>query len=144
MGMAVMALKRDALDAIFSKLVRQRSGWTCEACHINLEHETVNCHCAHIIGRRITRLRHDPRNAMTLCASCHFYYTDRPMEWTAFVRKECGDSVMDELIRLSNESCKFPKGWKKEALAHYKSEEKRLAAARAENYTGRFEFVGYW
>ena len=137
-------MKRDALDALFSDLVRESALWTCESCQKHLGHDTMNMHCAHIIGRRVTRLRHDPRNAMCLCSTCHHYYTDRPMEWTAFVRKTCGDVLMDELVRLSNEVCKFPKGWKVEARAHYRKEMERLKAARAENYMSRFEFVGFW
>lgn len=137
-------MKRNALDALFSDLIRESANWTCENCERSFEHDRINSHCAHIIGRRITRLRHDPANALCLCATCHHYYTDRPMEWTAFVRKTCGDTVIDELQRLSNQVCKFPRGWEKEARAHYRGEQKRLRAARAENFRARFNLVGYW
>ena len=139
-----MALKRDALDALFSDLIRERNGWNCEHCGKNFAHDTLNLHCAHVIGRRITRLRHSPNNAIACCATCHHYFTDRPMEWTAFIRNKFGDTVMDELVRLSNMSCKFPKGWKKEARAHYRQEQAAMKEKRMAGDTGYLEFVGYW
>ena len=111
---------------------------------MDYSHDPVQMHCAHVYSRKLMRLRHDPRNAFCLCASCHRKFTDRPLEWAAFVRKELGDGICDELQRLSVEVHKRPKGWEKEARAHYRHEIRRLEAARAENYKERFEFVGYW
>jgi len=139
-----MAIKRDLLDALFSDLVRERNGWICEHCGKDYAYEPINCHAAHIIGRRITRLRHDPRNALCLCATCHHYFTDRPTEWTVFVRKKIGDGVMDELQQLSNKVCKFPRGWKKEARKHYREEAARIKALRMAGDSSYADFVGYW
>ena len=109
-----------------------------------MAHDPVNMHCAHIIGRRITRLRHEPNNALCLCASCHHYFTDRPTEWAVFVRQTIGDTMMDELQRLSNQVCKFSKGWKVEARKHYREEAARMKAKRMAGDTSMLDLAGYW
>ena len=140
-----MAIKRDALDSLFSDLIRERNCFICERCGIDKSSDKVNAHCAHVLGRRITRLRHDPRNALMLCASCHFYMTDRPIEWTCFVRELLGHGIVDELVRLSNDNTfKTYKNWKVDARKHYRLERDRMKAAGAEDYSGRFEIIGYW
>ena len=71
-------------DALYSKLIRSR-GW-CEgagyliACKGTLQ-------CAHIIRRRYfaTRWATNPRNALSLCAAHHFYFTNRELEWRDFL-----------------------------------------------------------
>lgn len=39
---------------------------------------------AHLKSRSNMCIRHDPRNAMCLCNSCHRYFTQHPDEWTRF------------------------------------------------------------
>jgi len=139
-----VAIKRDALDALFSDLIRERVNWTCEKCERNFAHERVQLQCAHIVGRRVLLLRHDPRNAVALCASCHHYFTDRPLEFAGWVRGHIGDTIPDELKRLSNVVHKKHKTWKKEARAHYREELKKMEQKRKDGDVGYLEFVGYW
>lgn len=42
---------------------------------------------AHVHSRRYHAIRHDPRNAVVLCAGHHAYYTHRPLEWEQWCRE---------------------------------------------------------
>lgn len=139
-----MAVKSDALDILFSRCVRERANWVCEHCEKCFKHDRHSLQCAHIVGRRVIRLRHDPLNALALCASCHSYFTDRPLEFASFCLGYIGGSLRDELYRLSNEVHKRPKGWKKEARAHYRAELARMDELRKGGDDGYLEFTGFW
>ena len=72
------------VDQVFSLFIRrhgvcQGSGHGCE-CGGNLQ-------CAHIISRWNLRLRWDEMNVLCLCAGHHRYWTNRPLEWADFIRK---------------------------------------------------------
>ena len=139
-----MAVKSDALDQLFSRLVRERANWICEHCEKDFRHDTVQLQCAHIVGRRILRLRHDPRNAVALCASCHHYFTDRPLEFASWIAYRLGDVIPEELRRLANEVHRRHKDWKKEARKHYREELKKIEEKRKKGDMGYIDFVGYW
>lgn len=76
-------LKKDrphlACDTLFSKIVRSRG--FCENCGA-----TDNLQCAHGISRRYRNIRWAEDNAFCLCASCHVFYTHRPLEWEDWMR----------------------------------------------------------
>ena len=63
-------------DAAFSKLIKWRDGWTCQRCE-----STDFPQCAHLISRSYKSIRTDLQNAVTLCRSCHMYFTHHPLEW---------------------------------------------------------------
>ena len=44
-----------------------------------------NLQCAHLISRSYKVIRTDQRNALCLCAGCHMYYTNHPLEWRQFI-----------------------------------------------------------
>ena len=141
-----MGVKRDALDDLFSKCIRTRADYTCEACHIESappDFPGGQMDCAHIFSRRSTRLRHDPRNAMCLCSSCHRYYTDSP-EWGLFVVEKIGQELYDELRRLHKTPFKTIRGWKDEARAHYRKELARMVQLRHEGNLEYLDLRGYW
>ena len=137
-------LKRSPLDALFSELVRERANWICESCAIELRHEPKRMHCAHIYSRRHVRIRHDPINAFCLCAKCHFEYTDKPLEFATFTVQKIGQAMADQLSILARTVHKRPKGWEKEAKAHYRQELERMKLLRANGNTGYIEFAGYF
>lgn len=86
-------------DTLFSKLVR-------------LVGACVNCggvsalQCAHIVSRRYLCTRWDFDNAVCLCASCHLYYTHRPLEWEAWVIERKGEDEYSALKRKALGTCK--------------------------------------
>ena len=89
--------KRKA-DRLFSAWIRRRDG----ACLAN-ERRPDSCEsplflqCAHIHTRSYSATRYDPDNAITLCRSCHLYFTHRPLEWRAFVDDLKGRDYYDQL-----------------------------------------------
>ena len=138
-----MAVKVTALDALFSKCVRERANWICEAC----ERQTGTEQCAHVHGRRIIRLRHDPRNAFCLCGGCHLFFSDRPIDWTSFVTRKLGVDTAEWLVTMSRQVFKPPlpkKVWEKEARTHYRQELKRMEKMRQDGETGYIDFASYW
>ena len=54
--------------------------------------------CAHIISRKYSRTRTDLDNAFCLCASCHMYFTDNPVEFGQFTIDQIGESNYDLLL----------------------------------------------
>lgn len=79
-------------DRLFSQLVRARGA--CEKCG---ERDYSKLQTAHIISRRYSATRTDPRNAWCLCARCHLRLTDHPDEHVVFTLETIGSEVFDEL-----------------------------------------------
>ena len=69
-------------DRLFSAYIRNRDG------------RCLNCgtferlQCAHVHSRSYKSIRTDEDNAVALCASCHVFYTHRPIEWRLWVEEE--------------------------------------------------------
>lgn len=53
--------------------------------------------CAHILSRRYTATYTDLRNAFCLCAACHRYFTDHPVNFGDFVRDSWAKVWYDDL-----------------------------------------------
>jgi 5-methylcytosine-specific restriction endonuclease McrA len=95
------------LDKLIGPLVRSRG--VCEA--TERPHKGV-IQWAHIVSRSYHNTRWDLDNAFALCAGCHKFYTDRPLEWEQFVISKIGE---DKLRLL-----------KEKALTHEKVDYKKL------------------
>lgn len=54
---------------------------------------------AHIVSRQYRNTRWLLSNAMCLCQACHYYYTNRPLEWEMFVIECIGEDVYANLKR---------------------------------------------
>ena len=55
--------------------------------------------CAHIISRKYAQTRTDLDNAFCLCASCHMYFTDNPVEFGQFTIDQIGETNYTDLLR---------------------------------------------
>jgi len=55
--------------------------------------------CAHIISRKYAQTRTDLDNSFCLCASCHMYFTDNPVEFGQFTIEQIGEANYTELLR---------------------------------------------
>lgn len=77
-------------DRLFSQRIKERDG-ACVRCG-----SVEFLQCAHILSRSYKAIRTDERNAVTLCRSCHVYFTHRPLEWEQWVRESFG-GLWDEL-----------------------------------------------
>lgn len=93
---------KGAADRIFSEIIR--SVGYCENCF--RKPPLVQLQCAHIISRRYSNTRVDIRNAMCLCAGCHRYYTDHPVEFSKFVQRSWAAEFYDDTYAKSQSSSK--------------------------------------
>lgn len=81
-------------DVLFSKLVRARG--RCEKCG---ESRYDLLQTAHIASRRFSATRCDPQNALCLCAGCHHYFTDHPVEFGRWVIAYLGEDRYEAVLR---------------------------------------------
>lgn len=81
---------RGKATRLHAEIVRARGA--CEKCG-----KRTNLQCAHIISRRYANTRTDPENAFCLCAGCHRYFTDWPLEFQKFVEETIGIDKYAEL-----------------------------------------------
>ena len=63
--------------------------------------------CAHIISRKYSWTRTDLDNAFCLCASCHMYFTDNPVDFGQFTIDQIGDDNYTALLRKRQSTDKF-------------------------------------
>ena len=89
---------KNKADRIFSQMIRDRD----RVCVANRERiDTCESpdwlQCAHIHTRSYSATRFDPDNAVTLCRSCHMYYTQRPLEFKVFIDLVLGENYYDRL-----------------------------------------------
>lgn len=92
---------------LHSKIVRERK--KCENCG---ENGYRNLQCAHIISRRYSNTRTKEENAFCLCARCHRYFSDWPVEFAMFTLKMIGET---EYLRLKKSAeSKNVVDWEKE------------------------------
>ena len=63
--------------------------------------------CAHIISRMYSWTRTDLDNAFCLCASCHMYFTDNPVDFGQFTIDQIGDDNYTALLRKRQSTDKF-------------------------------------
>tara|TARA_Y100000004_G_scaffold111107_1_gene124729 strand:+ start:12018 stop:12398 length:381 start_codon:yes stop_codon:yes gene_type:complete len=82
---------------LHSLVVRNRDGFQCRWCGIRKE-DGKQIQCAHIISRSISATRTDERNAVALCASCHWKQTKNPLVWARWIEEELGKEWLDDLL----------------------------------------------
>jgi 5-methylcytosine-specific restriction endonuclease McrA len=70
--------RRDKVDDVFSKVIRQRDGYTCRACGKSRAETVIQC--SHIYSRRHKATRWDLDNAVALCFKCHMDWHSNPTE----------------------------------------------------------------
>lgn len=90
-------MKRDALDALFSKFIRSRDKWTCQRCWKQYPPPTQALHCAHIFSRGKLSTRYDCDGAAALCYGCHRWLDTHPLVKEAFFREWLGEERYNAL-----------------------------------------------
>lgn len=86
---------RNKCDKLFSLYIRGRDK-VCVRCGTS-----DRLQCAHVFSRRYLKVRFDPRNAFALCAGCHKYLTDYPIQHEDFFIDKMG---RDEYYALRTEA----------------------------------------
>ncbi|MGI9489068.1 MAG: hypothetical protein ACR2RF_24925 [Geminicoccaceae bacterium] len=141
-----MKTRRDKLDDIFSKLVRERANWTCEA-------QLPKCmgyfpegpgrrmlHCSHFFSRRKQSTRFDPENAAAHCFSCHKKLEENPLDFAEWVKAHLGNGTAEKLRIRSATIVKRNKADKEDLYQDMKAAWDDLQARRRAGETGRLEF----
>lgn len=95
-------MKRTAADIRFSKMIRERDGYTCQRCGAVHVPNSQGLHSAHCFGRGRLATRHDPDNACALCYGCHRFIDQNKAEKEALFRSLIGDDRYEALERRSN------------------------------------------
>lgn len=85
---------RNKLDILFSKIVRFYG--ECERCGTK-----KNLQCAHIYSRRFVNTRWEPGNAVCLCAGCHHWAHQRPLDFAEWIEEYIGGDIIEEIKRES-------------------------------------------
>lgn len=86
-------------DKYFSLIIRSRGA--CRACG-----KTLNLQCAHVISRRYSHTRCVEDNALCLCAGCHMFYTDHPVDFGELVNDLITTERYVELNAMSQQTGK--------------------------------------
>ena len=146
----VPVAKRKKLDPDywFSLCVRERAGWTCDACHkhyepsINLDTGlpgSRSIDCSHYIGRANYSVRFDPLNADAHCCGCHRRFEGNPHMFKEWKSQQLGEDTYNILIEKSNNIMlgKQARREKQEIAEHYKAEFERIHNGQDK------EFIGY-
>ena len=118
---SLKALKRD-LDERFSVWVRQGKGLLvdyneCVTCGV--EKDWRDLHAGHFIPRQYTATRYDPRNVWPQCPRCNTFRHGALTEYTLFMIKTYGQSVVDELLQAKHKTVKMTRSDYEELLAKY-------------------------
>jgi len=124
-----MSIKSCPADIAFSQAVRLNQGFSCERCKVSggkVGSGLPKMECAHIFGRRHKSVRWDTMNALCLCHTCHRYFTENPLDFTAWLQEYLGQSYLDILNEKRNGILKVTKAVRAEIAKHYRAEVKRL------------------
>lgn len=79
---------KEQATILHSMVVRARAGYRCERCGKT----SGQMQCAHIFSRRYTMTRTDEANAWCLCATCHRYLTENPLEHIEYAYATIGQA----------------------------------------------------
>lgn len=136
-----MKVKLDKRDKLFSKLVRERANWTCEACNEYFpEGERQRLHCSHIFSRRKRSVRFDPDNAAAHCFSCHQRLGENPVEFARWAECYLGVARLEALRNRSLKLIKRSKPELEDLYQDMKAAYEHMLSRRRAGETGRLEF----
>ena len=134
-------MKRDKLDILFSKLVRERSGWTCDNCHKYFpEEDRQALHCSHFWTRSRRATRWHPNSAASHCVFCHKVFTEDPALFGAWIVTHLGQERSEEMRKLSLSYGHLTKGDKADIYKHLQGEYQKIMDQREQGVTGRIDF----
>lgn len=139
-----MKTKRDRVDAVFSKLIRERANWKCEDCGADHSERKQSLHCSHFFSRRKRGIRFSPRNACAQCFTCHQRAGENPLlfaKWIeSYLTQHYGEDAFQELFQKQNEVFKLTKPIKEDIYRNLKDSLSWMEQQRREGREGRIEF----
>lgn len=139
-----MKIKRTKHDDVFSKLVRERAGWTCEACDkYHPEGQRQSLHCSHIFSRRHKATRWHPDNAVAHCFSCHQRLGENPVEFTQWAEEKLGRERLERLQQRARQVVKMTKHDLEDLYQHMRAQYGQMLEQRKAGEVGRIEFEAW-
>lgn len=137
-------MKRDALDAVVSDLVRERDDWTCQYSGKQFpDRKGRDVHGSHFFSRIYLSVRYFPDNIVTLSAQWHDFVGKNPNAHVALVKRLLGDVRYEALCERKNRIYRYRGPDKTAMRKHYANELERLLSLRAQGVTGHIEVVAY-
>lgn len=87
-----MKIKLRKADVEFSKYIRSKANWKCEACGKDYRENPQGLHCSHYFGRGRENTRFDEENCIALCFYHHrlWGHGDERYSYTEFMEKRLG------------------------------------------------------
>jgi len=139
-----VAVKRTAADIAFSKAIRESYDYECCHCGTSYRHDPGYIDCAHVHTRKHRNTRWNAEwGAVALCKPCHRRFTDFPIEWGDWLRREFGDEWYDEAKRRAWQTRKYTKAEQADIAKHYREEVKRIEKLRLDGEQGYIKLVSY-
>ena len=136
------SIKNTTIDTTFSKLIRERDDYRCQApscphCE-NISLRTGGAECSHYRGRRYLAGRWHPSNCITLCHPAHAEIDQGPQAiHVNLMIILLGDEEHDELVkRLQRNDFKYPQWERIEMHDHYKAQLQHLHKLRMNGHQG--------
>lgn len=133
-------MKTDKLDRVFSKLVRARADWTCEACGKRYERNSQGLHCSHFWSRRNRATRWSGLNAAAHCYACHQRLGGNPVEFNRWIERHLGEGGARILEDKARSIAKYSSYDIEDIYQHLKQELETMLARRDAGEAGRIEF----
>jgi hypothetical protein len=141
--MSFGGIKRTPADKAFSDCVREAHDYTCQHCGKNNRHNPQACHLSHFYGRRGRSTRWHKDNGFCLCAGCHNYLGEHPLEHSNWVKSILGEGCLDLLTERAYKPMKISKLEEKDIAKHYREQLKIIKEKRANGEEGYIDFIGY-
>ena len=137
-----MKVRRDRLDIIFSKLVRERADWHCENCGKYFPEGTrQGLHCSHLWSRRNRSIRWEPKAAVAHCFSCHQLLGENPVLFRDWIMAHLGPREFARLQIQANTPRKWTRGEKEDLYQDMKATYERMLSERRAGVTGPLEWA---
>jgi len=135
-------VKTSTLDTLFSKLIRERADWHCEACNKSFRNNPGGLHCSHHASRKYGAGRWHGKNASAHCASCHRKFTDNPLVHAAWVEDKFPAHAL--FVRTAKLTvARWRTRDKLELLAHLKAQLNAIQTSRQSGSRGWVNFVDW-
>ena len=102
------------IDAIFSKMVKDRDDWTCQRCATTYDRTEKSSNrslqCSHFFPRQLMGTRFELDNLDALCAGCHMRVESDKMGWYMdYMIEKLGPKKYEALKIKAYGECKMSK-----------------------------------
>lgn len=138
----IKKIKEKHLDSQFSKLVRLRANYQCEAQIVRTcDGVSGQMQCSHLMSRRFRSTRFAPHNACSHCASCHRYLGGNPLVFAEWIIGHMGREASDDLRREALIVRKRSQPQMRDLYNEMKEILQEMEKARALGDEGRLDFT---